>query len=317
MARVRAAGLAAVSCTVAVLPALTRPEVLLRLPPLVSVALVVVRIAPLSLLMAPAVMATLLPSSPKLAPRVLLLMTLPALSVAVAALRSRPPALLMAPVPVLMPASPRAWTCPPRLSKAVLLKLSEDSPTIWPAAVLLTAAVVALSAPLAPIKPGRVVEFAGGQRHHALRGDAARAAGVGRRIGVGERLAVGVDAQRSAGLDQAGVVVERAGLQRGALRGGDGAEGVVEVLAAGVDGDVAAGDAACRGLARGLGVAEAGVGQGDVAGGFDAAAVVGGGARGGDAGVVLHGGDNAAGVVNTGCREVWPRRWRRAGPGRW
>ena len=88
------------------------------------------------------------------------------------------------------------------------------------------------------------------------------AADIGGGIAVGERRAVGIESEIATALQQAARVIEGSGLQVQGLAGDDRAAGVVELLVAGMDAQVAGADAACSraGLCR-AGIAEPGIGQ--------------------------------------------------------
>ena len=97
----------------------------------------------------------------------------------------------------------------------------------------------------------RIVDIARRKRHRALRRDAARAGDMLRCVGIAQGLAAGVDAQGAYRLNQAAVIVQGACLQAGQLTGGDGAVGVVQRLAMGLDAGVfARRDAACLRVPR-------------------------------------------------------------------
>ena len=145
--------------------------------------------------------------------------------------------------------------------------------------------------PLCAQEARSVVKCAGAQGQCALAADAALAAGMGCGVGVVQGLAVGVDAERTTGLQQPALVVECAAVELQAGAGGDAAQVVVQSLALGVEVDGAGTD-----LAR-IGIAQAGGGEGGVAQGLQFAPGIVDGPCGTDIETALHGRDLALAVV--------------------
>ena len=150
-------------------------------------------------------------------------------------------------------------------------------------------------------RPGRadeagcVVDRAGLQTQRAAAGKAALAGGIARRVGVGQGLAVRVDTHRAAGLHEALVVSERAGIERDRRRGSQRSQRVVERAAVGVDFERVAGDPSLR-------IDESGIGQRRVARCLHSAGRVDGDAGGRQGQIACDCGHRAARVVEAGSR---------------
>nr|GEU29183.1 hypothetical protein [Tanacetum cinerariifolium] len=154
--------------------------------------------------------------------------------------------------------------------------------------------------------PG-IVPVAHGQRQRAAAADAAAGAtvagGIGCRIAVVDRVAVGIDPQHAARLQQAGLVDQCPRLQVQHLRGSDGAQIVVKGQATGIDGDVAADNAAAGPNAAGHRIVQRPRLQDHVAARLHLAAGV-AHLPGDHAQVAIDAGQLAAGVVHAGGAHV-------------